>query len=234
VFWALAVVAVVGAIGVVAAQKAVYSAMSLASTMIALAVLYIAQDALFLGIVQVVVYTGAVMMLFLFVLMLIGVDTSESFAETIRGQRIAAIVSGLGFGILLIAGIGNVSAAGFTGLAQANAGGNVQGLAALIFTKYLWAFELTGALLITAALGAMVLAHRERFEHRKTQRELAAERFQPGGHPGTLPNPGVYARHNAVDVPARLPDGRGSELSVSAILQKRPVVETNGRNGHES
>jgi NADH-quinone oxidoreductase subunit J len=223
VFWVLAVVAVGGAIGVVAAQKAVYSAMSLASTMIALAVLYIAQDALFLGIVQVVVYTGAVMMLFLFVLMLIGVDTSESFAETIRGQRIAAIVTGIGFGILLVAGIGSVSVAGFTGLAQANAGGNVQGLAALIFTKYLWAFELTGALLITAALGAMVLAHRERFEHRKTQRELAAERFQPGGHPGTLPNPGVYARHNAVDVPARLPDGRGSELSVSAILQKRPV-----------
>jgi NADH-quinone oxidoreductase subunit J len=208
--------------------------MSLASTMIALAVLYIAQDALFLGIVQVVVYTGAVMMLFLFVLMLIGVDTSESFAETIRGQRIAAIVTGIGFGILLIAGIGSVSVTGFTGLAQANAGGNVQGLAALIFTKYLWAFELTGALLITAALGAMVLAHRERFEHRKTQRELAAERFQPGGHPGTLPNPGVYARHNAVDVPARLPDGRGSELSVSAILQKRSVTQTNGRNGHES
>jgi NADH-quinone oxidoreductase subunit J len=191
-------------------------------------VLYIAQDALFLGIVQVVVYTGAVMMLFLFVVMLIGVDLSESLVETIRGQRIAAIVTGIGFGVLLIAGIGNVSVAGFTGLAQANAGGNVQGLAALIFTKYLWAFELTGALLITAALGAMVLAHRERFERRKTQRELAEERFRPGGYPTTLPNPGVYARHNAVDVPARLPDGRGSELSVSAILQKRPVAEVTG------
>ena len=231
VFWVLAVVAVIGAIGVVAAPKAVYSAMFLASTMIALAVLYIAQDALFLGIVQVVVYTGAVMMLFLFVVMLIGVDLSESLVETIRGQRLSAIVIGIGFGILLIAGIGNVSVAGFTGLAQANAGGNVQGLAALIFTNYLWAFELTGALLITAALGAMVLAHRERFERRKTQRELAAERFRPGGHPTTLPNPGVYARHNAVDVPARLPDGRGSELSVSAILQQRPIAETNGRNG---
>ena len=228
-FWVFGVVALVGAIGVVAAQKAVYSAMSLAGTMIALAVLYIAQDALFLGVVQVVVYTGAVMMLFLFVLMLIGVDLSESFAETIRGQRIAAIVTGVGFGVLLIAGIGNVSVAGFTGLAQANAGGNVQGLAALIFTKYLWAFELTGALLITAALGAMVLAHRERFEKRKTQRELAEERFRAGGHPTTLPNPGVYARHNAVDVPARLPDGRGSELSVSAILQKRPVADMNGK-----
>jgi NADH-quinone oxidoreductase subunit J len=232
-FWVLAAVAVVGGIGVVCAPKAVYSAMFLASTMIALAMLYIAQDALFLGIVQVVVYTGAVMMLFLFVVMLIGVDLSESLVETLRGQRISAIVTGIGFGILLIAGIGNVSVAGFTGLAQANANGNVQGLAALIFTKYLWAFELTGALLITAALGAMVLAHRERWERRKTQRELAEERFRAGGHPTTLPNPGVYARHNAVDVPARLPDGTGSELSVSAILQKRKVAETNGRGGDQ-
>jgi len=232
-FWVLGVVAVVGAIGVVAAPKAVYSAIFLANTMIVLAVFYIAQDALFLGVVQVVVYTGAVMMLFLFVLMLIGVDLSESLVETIRGQRIAAIVVGVGFGILLIAGIGTVSVAGFTGLAQANAGGNVQGLAALIFTKYLWAFELTGALLITAALGAMVLAHRERFEHRKTQRELAAERFRPGGHATTLPNPGVYARHNAVDVPARLPDGSGSRLSVSPILQTRKMP-TNGKSGDHS
>ncbi len=225
-FWVLALVSVVGALGVVAAPKAVYSAISLATTMIALAVLYIAQDAPFLGVVQIVVYTGAVMMLFLFVVMLIGVDSSESLVETIRGQRVAATGVGLGFGILLIAGIGNVSVAGFVGLEQANAEGNVEGLAALIFTQYLWAFELTGALLITAALGAMVLAHRERFERRKTQRELAVERFAPGGHPTTLPNPGVYARHNAVDVPARLPDGSGSELSVSAILQVRPVPDS--------
>ncbi|KKF00600.1 NADH-quinone oxidoreductase subunit J [Mycolicibacterium obuense] len=233
-FWVLGAVAVIGALGVVSAPKAVYSAISLAVTMIALAVLYIAQNAPFLGVVQVVVYTGAVMMLFLFVLMLIGVDSSESLVETLRGQRVSAIVVGVGFGVLLIAGIGTVSTNGFTGLAQANAPssgrsaslaseGNVEGLAVLLFTKYLWAFELTGALLITAALGAMVLAHRERFERRKTQRELAIERFAPGGHPTTLPNPGVYARHNAVDVPARLPDGRGSELSVSAILQIRPV-----------
>jgi len=223
-FWVLGTVAVAGAIGVVSAPKAVYSAMFLATTMIVLAVFYIAQDALFLGVVQIVVYTGAVMMLFLFVLMLIGVDTSESLVETIRGQRIAAIVVGLGFGILLIAGIGSVSVGGFTGLAQANANGNVQGLAALIFTEYLWAFELTGALLITAALGAMVLAHRERFERRKTQRELAEERFRPGGHPTTLPNPGVYARNNAVDMAARLPDGSPSELSVSALLQRRTIT----------
>ena len=116
-----------------------------------------------------------------------------------------------------------MSVAGFTGLPEANNNSNVEGLAALIFTRYLWAFELTGALLITAALAAMVLAHRERFERAKTQRELAEERFRPGGHPTPLPNPGVFARHNAVDIQARLPDGSGSELSVSAILGGRRV-----------
>ena len=225
-FWILGAVAFFGAIGVVAAPKAVYSAIFLASTMISLAVLYIAQEALFLGIVQVVVYTGAVMMLFLFVMMLIGVDLSESLVETIRGQRLAALIAGVGFGVLLIAGIGNVSVADFTGLPEANSSYNVEGLAALIFTKYLWAFELTGALLITAALGAMVLAHRERFERAKTQRELAEERFQPGGHATPMPGPGVFARHNAVDIEARLPDGSGSELSVAAVLQRRSVDES--------
>jgi NADH-quinone oxidoreductase subunit J len=225
-FWVLAVIAMAGAIGVVAAPKAVYSAIFLASTMISLALLYVAQDALFLGVVQVVVYTGAVMMLFLFVLMLIGVDSSESLTETIRGQRIAAIVAGLGFGVLLIAGIGTVSTGGFVGLAQANAGGNVEGLAALIFVRYLWAFELTSALLITAALGAMVLAHRERFERRKSQRELAEERFRGLGHPTTWASSGVYARHNAVDMPARLPDGSDAAISVSSILVQRSTEDT--------
>src|SRR5690349_19659978 len=224
-FWVLGAIALAGAIGVVAAPKAVYSAIFLAMTMISLAVLYIAQEALFLGVVQVVVYTGAVMMLFLFVVMLIGVDSSESLVETIRGQRIAAGVAGVGFGVLLIAGIGSMSTTSFVGLAQANAEGNVEGLAALIFTRYLWAFEATSALLITAALGAMVLAHRERFERRKTQRELAQERFRGLGHPTTLPGSGVYARHNAVDMPARLPDGSHSMLSVSAILNPRSPDE---------
>ena len=226
-FWVLGAVAVIGALGMVSASKAVYSAMFLAMTMIVLAMFYIAQDALFLGVVQVVVYTGAVMMLFLFVLMLIGVDSSESLVETIRGQRVAAIAAGLGFGTLIIAGVGT-TATTFSGLAQANYGGNVEGLAALIFINYLWAFEVVSTLLITAALGAMVLAHRERFDRRKTQRELARERFAPGGRPTPLPGPGVYARHNAVDMPARLPDGSYSELSVSKILSPRTVDVADG------
>ncbi|QNI09329.1 NADH-quinone oxidoreductase subunit J [Mycobacterium kubicae] len=220
-FWVLGAIALIGALGVVLSVNAVYSAMFLALTMIILAVFYMIQDALFLGVVQVVVYTGAVMMLFLFVLMLIGVDSAESLQETLRGQRVAAVVTGVGFGVLLVGAIGNVATGGFAGLSAANSNGNVDGLAALIFSRYLWAFELTSALLITAAVGAMVLAHRERFERRKTQRELSEERFRPGGHPTPMPNPGVYARHNAVDVAARLPDGSYSELSVSRILRSR-------------
>lgn len=217
-FWVLGAVALAGAIGVVAAPKAVYSALCLASTMIALAIIYVAQDAVFLGVVQIVVYTGAVMMLFLFVLMMIGVDSAQSLAETLRGQRVAAILAGLGFGVLLIAGIG---AAAVTDFARPLETDNVRGLAQLIFTRNLWAFEVTSALLITAALGAMVLAHRERFERRKTQRELAIARFRGGGRPTPLPNPGVYARRNAVDTPARLPDGSDDPSSVSAILRGR-------------
>ena len=221
-FWVLGALALVGAVGVVLAVNAVYSAMFLAMTMIILAVFYMIQDALFLGVVQVVVYTGAVMMLFLFVLMLIGVDSAESLKETLRGQRVAAMLAGVGFGVLLIAAIGNAATGNFVGLTTANANGNVEGLAALIFSRYVWAFELTSALLITAAIGAMVLAHRERFERRKTQRELSQERFRTGGkHPTPLPGPGVYARHNAVDVAALLPDGSYSELSVSPMLRAR-------------
>ena len=235
-FWVLGTLALIGALGVVMAANAVYCAMFLAMTMIILAVFYMIEDAVFLGVVQIVVYTGAVMMLFLFVLMLIGVDSAESLVETLRGQRVGAVIVGLGFGILLIAGIGTVTTGTYGALTQANAGGNVQGLAVLIFSRYLWAFEVTSALLITAAIGAMVLAHRERFERRKTQREQARERFAPGGRATPLPGPGVYARHNAVDIPALLPDGSYAEASVSPTLTPRtvdlantPAPEGNGR-----
>lgn len=231
-FWVLGTVAVAGALGVVLAPKAVYSALFLATTMIVLAAFYVAQGALFLGVVQVVVYTGAVMMLFLFVLMLIGVDSSESLRETIRGQRAATVLIGVGFGVLLIAAIANTTiavgsredAGSGTAAAYPEPGAplddsNVVGIAHLIFVDYLWAFELTGALLITATLGAMVLAHRERFGPRRTQREIAIERFRRGTHVTPLPTPGVYARHNAVDIPALLPDGRASVLSVNDMLR---------------
>ena len=219
-FWTVGPLIVVCAIGVVASTRAVYSALFLATTMILLAVSFAAQGALFLSVVQVVVYTGAVMMLFLFVLMLIGVDSADSLVETIRGQRVTVIAVGLAFALLLASGIGSL----VVGPAAALPAGNVEGLAVLIFTRYLWAFELTSALLITAALGAMVLAHRERFDRRKSQRELSIERFQGSGHPGTLPGSGVYARHNSVDTPALLPDGRWCELSVIRTVERDGLV----------
>ncbi|MET9490860.1 NADH-quinone oxidoreductase subunit J [Nocardia sp. NPDC006630] len=222
-FWILAVIAVVGALGMVCARKAVHSALCLAATMITLSAFYIAENALFLGIVQIVVYTGAVMMLFLFVLMLVGVDSQESLRETLRGQRIAVIVVGVGFGMLIIAALArgmkstSVAATG-PGLGGKDA---IGALAELIFVRYVWAFELTGALLITATIGAMVLAHREKFGPRADQRELSKQRFRDGRRVTPLPTPGVYARHNAVDAPARLPDGSFEELSVSSILRHR-------------
>ncbi|WP_371660388.1 NADH-quinone oxidoreductase subunit J [Streptomyces sp. NBC_00280] len=223
-FWVLGTVAVAGALCTVFMRRAVHSALCLAGTMIILAVFYLANGAYFLGVVQIVVYTGAIMMLFLFVVMLVGVTAADSLTETIKGQRWLALLCGLGFGILLVAGVGNASLKEFAGLGQANANGNVEGLAALIFTKYVFAFEITGALLITAAVGAMVLTHRERTERAKTQREMAEERVRDGKHLPPLPAPGVYARHNAVDVAGLLPDGTPAELSVMQTLRQRGQI----------
>ncbi|WUS68807.1 NADH-quinone oxidoreductase subunit J [Kitasatospora sp. NBC_01246] len=223
-FWVLAVIAVGGALGMLLMKKAVHSALCLAATMLALAVCYMAQGAVFLGVVQIVVYTGAIMMLFLFVVMLVGVTSADSLKEQLKGQRFAAVLCGLGFGVLLVAGIANARLDTFTGLTEANAEGNVQGLARLIFTKYVWAFEVTGALLITAAIGAMVLTHREHVTAPKTQRELAAQRVKDNIQLPPLPAPGVYARHNAVDVPGLLPDGTVAEDSVMGTLRDRGQI----------
>lgn len=237
-FWILGPLAVLAALGMITARKAVHSALMLAYVMLSLAVMYMIQDAPFLGVVQIIVYTGAIMMLFLFVLMIVGVDSSDSLVETIRGQRSLAVVAGLGFGLLVMLAIGNAALTGMTGLSGARGeappgsvtnathGGNVPGLARLMFNDYLWAFELTGALLITAALGAMVLTHRRRVERRRTQRELAVERFKTGEYVTGYPAPGVYARHNAVDTPALLPDGTPAELSIPSALRARGEVRS--------
>jgi len=240
VFWICSILAVAGALGMVLSRKAVHSALWIALTMINLAILYVANSAPFLGMVQVIVYTGAVMMLFLFVLMVVGVDSSDSLIETIKGQRLAALVFGLGLAGLLIWGIANgLAETNSVGLDAANAadGGNVQGIAHLIFTKYLLAFELTSALLITAAMGAMVLAHRERWTNPPKQKDLSIDRFLGDRHPGNLPNPGVYARHNAVSTPALLPDGTPLEESIPAPVRARmdaqPVDHADVRDVHE-
>ncbi len=230
-FWVLAVVAVAAALGIVLARRAVHCAVLLAVVMLTLAVLYAMQGAPFLAFVQVIVYTGAVLMLFLFVLMIVGVTSADSVVETIRGQRLAAGVAGIGLLVLLslIVGQAVIGPAATTG---PNFGStNVGGIAALIFTRYVFPFEVTSALLITAALGAMVLAHRERTSPRPTQRMMSRRRVA-SGRPTPLPGPGTYARHNAVDMPALLPDGTQSRLSVSGVLTGEPPAELpgNGRS----
>ena len=213
-FWVLAPTMVLSALGLLFAKKAVHAALATAVVMVSLGIIYVAQHADFLGVIQVFVYTGAVMMLFLFVLMLVGVDSADSLVETIRGQRWV--------GLLLA--VGSVTFASPVGLTEANAQGNVLGIANKIFGQYVWAFEVTSALLITAAMGAMVLAHRERLGVRSSQRVQSERRFRSGRLAAGLPAPGVFARHNAVDTPALLPDGRPSELSVSRVLRAREQV----------
>ena len=215
-FWALAPLAAVAAVMMVVSRKAVHSALFLAAVMLCLAGLYAVQEAPFLAAAQVIVYTGAV-------LMLVGVDSSDSLAETLRGQRVAALAMGGAFVVLLTAGVYRATSdVDGVGLAQAQPDGNVQALGRLLFTKYVFAFEATAALLITAALGAMVLAHKERTTSVLTQRELAKKRFS-AANPHPLPGPGVYSTHHSNATPALLPDGSEAPGSVSPVLESTPA-----------
>ena len=220
-FWILGPIALAGAIGTVLARNAIHSALFLVLTMGCLGVFYFVQEGPFLGAVQIIVYTGAIMILFLFVLMLVGRDTSDSIVETLRGQRVAATVLGIGFAALAGGAVYRaLDDTGMAGLAAANAdGGNVIRVAELLFTRYLFAFELTSALLITAAVGAMVLAHVERDPgERRTQRQLARERFR-SGRPQPLPGPGVFATSDSIATPALLPDGSVAPDSISRLVE---------------
>lgn len=225
-FWILGSLAVIGALGMVIARNAVHSALWLVVTMLCLGFIYVINAAPFLGAVQIIVYTGAIMMLFLFVLMLVGRDASDSLIETLRGQRVAAIILGVALAGLIGTGLArSLGDVGAVGLADANANGNVQGLASLLFTRYVFAFEVTSALLITAAVGAMVLAHVEQAAGEKAdQITRMTERFRPGNYPGPKAGPGVYANTMSVAAPARLPDGNGSERSISPILPVRELT----------
>lgn len=230
-FWVVAPLMVLGALGLVFLRKAVYGVLSMALVMVLLAVLYAAMEAPFLFAVQIIVYTGAILMLFLFVLMLVGIDAPDSTVETIKGQRVLGFLSVTGMAALLLYAIaGSITGRPISDLTVANAqyGGNIESLAALIFGRYVFVFELTSALLITAALGAMVLAFHTRTRPKMGQRQQAQARMTAyettGEHPGPLPNSGVYATTNAIAAPALLPDGSVAEKSVSRTLAVRGIV----------
>ncbi|MDA8292049.1 MAG: NADH-quinone oxidoreductase subunit J [Actinomycetota bacterium] len=158
-----AVICVVGALGVVLVRNPVHSALSLVMTLFGIAVLFVEQDAQFLAAVQVIVYTGAIVVLFLFVIMLLGVDRRERvLADTFRGQRVVAVVLGL----MVLAEVVLLGHTRWTTGAHAAAGplngpgSNVAKLGRSIFTTYLVPFEVTSALLVVAIVGAVVLARR--------------------------------------------------------------------------
>jgi len=227
-FWILGPISLAGGIGMVVARNAIHSALSLVATMMSLGAFYLIEQGPFLGLVQIIVYTGAIMILFLFVLMLVGRDSSDSLVETLRGQRWAAMLFGLGFALLIALSVGRA----FKGEKPVNLDGtptnplnsngqNVQSISTLLFTKYLFAFELTSALLIVAAVGAMVLAHLEREGPRRSQKSYARERIR-SGRPQPLPGPGVLSTGNAIGTPALLPDGTIAHESVMVGLEEYP------------
>jgi NADH-quinone oxidoreductase subunit J len=226
-FGVLAPLMVLASLGLLVVRRAVHAAICVVFVMISLAVLYVASQAPFLGVVQVVVYTGAVMMLFLFVLMLVGVDAADSLTETIRGQRWIGVVLGLGLLVVLGGVVGRVvlPPAGTAAVpAEPGTVTNPEGLARVLFGDYVLAMEVVGVLLVTAALAGLVLTHRRRLGPRRTQRLVAEQRVAQlaEGRPLTpLPAPGVYAQNTAMDTPALGPDGRPLEHSVPRVLRIR-------------
>ncbi|SFA98592.1 NADH dehydrogenase subunit J [Amycolatopsis marina] len=230
-FWVLAPIALAGALGMIFARNAVHSVLWLALTMLTLGALYMVQQAPFLGFTQIIVYTGAVMMLFLFVLMLVGRDSSDSVVEVLRGQRLVAALLGIGmaglFAAALTRSMAEVTAAPLLDPANPD-GGGASGLGRLIFTDYLFPFELTSALLITAAMGAMVLAYTDRHGKggKRSQRELVEARFRGEyERPSPLPGPGVFATSTSVATPALLPDGSIAPESLSALIESTPTAQ---------
>ncbi|MGW9476764.1 NADH-quinone oxidoreductase subunit J [Saccharomonospora azurea] len=230
-FWILGPLALAGALGMVFARNAVHSALWLVLTMLSLGMLYLTQGAQFLGFTQIIVYTGAIMMLFLFVLMLVGRESSDSVVEVLRGQRLTAGLVGIGLAVLLAAAltraIANVTPAQPLD-PWSEEGGGAGGLGRLIFTDYLFPFELTAALLITAAMAGMVLSFTTRHMKggKRSQRELVVARFRGEyERPSPKPGPGVFATSNSVATPALLPDGSIAPESLSELIESTPTAK---------
>jgi NADH-quinone oxidoreductase subunit J len=187
VFWVFAPISVGSAIAMLLQRNAVHAALFLIVNFFTLAVFYLVLGAPFLFAVQIIVYAGAIMVLFLFVIMLLGVDREESLIERLRGQRPLAILLGVGLAAELIAaihagvGFATKGAANFDTVA--NEGGNAQALSAVLFRRYFFPFEVTSILLIIAAIAAMVLAQRRATAGREAVPVAVDEGGGDGGRP---------------------------------------------------
>lgn len=222
-FGATALVTVACGLGVLTARRAVHAAINMIAIMVSLAVLYLANEAPFLGITQVVVYTGAVMTLVMFVIMLVGVGGDEPTAGTSsRLQVPLAVLGGIGLAGAIGAAVTATRMDGFQGLHRGDAA-TPAALGQALFSGHVVLMEVTGLLLVVAALGALTLTHRDRTRPKTTQRELMEERMRAyakdGLHPGQKPMPGVYATTNTAAAPAL--DASGQALTDSV---PRPLV----------
>lgn len=230
-FVILAIAMVAAAIfGLLVTRRPVYTIISVIFLMVCLAFMYTMLEAPFMGVVQVVVYTGAILMMFLFVLMLIGVDSADSDHETLKAQRPVAVIGGLGILAILVSVVLTANTPDPVGLKEANANGNPQGVSELIFSNHILTLQLTGVLLIVAALGAMTLTHRDRVKEKKTQEQIANEKMRDfsenGVHPGHKPNAGVYAESNSSTNPALTAGGKPVEESINRVLRIRGQART--------
>ncbi len=229
-FWILAPIMVIAALGILFVRKAVHAALLLAVVMISLAVLYAALDAPFLFAVQIIVYTGAILMLFLFVLMLVGVDASDSVVETIRGQRLFAVLGGLVLGLVLVIALARSPSARSSGSTRPTRAA----------TSRRWPTSCSPSTSspsrpprrcsspLRSARWCWPTGSGSRRSPARPTRPPCGCRTTPqsGKHPGPLPAPGVFARHNAVDTAALLPDGTAAESSVSRVLAARGTVRS--------
>jgi NADH-quinone oxidoreductase subunit J len=232
-FWILAPIAIAGAIGLVLSRQAIHAALSLAVTMMCLAVFYIMQSAPFLGFVQIMVYTGAIMMLFLFVLMLFGRDSKDSMFETLRGQRLLAVVLGIGLAALLTTGLARaVSGLVVTEPSGPADQGNVEQLAEALFSTYLFPFEVVSGVLTVAAVGALMFARVAKKGGHRGQREHSRQRFAPGNYPGPKPGPGVFATSDSTATPALRPDGTIEPASLSEYVAPRQLTPAEAAPKH--
>ncbi|MDQ3680407.1 MAG: NADH-quinone oxidoreductase subunit J [Actinomycetota bacterium] len=188
VFAACAVIVLAGAIGVVVSRNPVHAALFLVLTLFGVAVLFVAQEAHFLAAVQVIVYAGAIVVLFLFVIMLLGVDREDNvMVEPLRAQRPIALLLGvISLAEIFLLAQGNKWATGAGSVAGAagGPGSNVEKLARVIFTRYLLAFEVTSVLLVIAVVGAVVLARRS---EAATASPAAARSEEPMSPPSEAP-----------------------------------------------
>ena len=225
VFGVVALVTVACGIGVLTAKRAVTAAINMIGIMISLAVLYIVNESPFMGITQVVVYTGAVMTLVLFVIMLVGVGGDEPVGAAGSVMRWPVLILlGLGLAGVLTAAVWRTVFPTVTGLGDgAKAAPDL--LAVTLYNDHVVTMELTAILLIVAAVGALTLTHRQRIRARLSQRRIAANKMRDyaskGVHPGQKPMPGVYASTNSAAAPALDAQGEAVEESVPRVLRAR-------------